>query len=626
MAENTDLKAFADATKSLKDATKNIGEKDGVFGTALKNNFSAGFKALSGPFAAMLGPAQMLAKITMVKQIKDWALKKRNNAREEKLLRDQLGLSKEEYKDLAQKKKIADANKKWADSLGSAAENLLGADASRVKELIEQNATLKEIKEGILGGNKEQQELNQQTEDSAKEQTMGGARQAEKDKEEKAERRKEISLFQQMADGINDLNESFLASLKEKAELGLGIIAALIAAPINAIVAFFSEIAKQIRWMKAFTGAKFGKLFAPIKLFFSEKGPFGKAIKSIKGVFTSIKESKFIVGLKTTFTSGWTKLKNFLKPISDFFKTLVEKGKMFVEKGKTATKIVTWAKTFGRVLGKIFLPITLLMGAWDLITGAIAGWEKEGEETDANFLTQFIAAIGGGLSKFVKNLIGIPLGWLTSGIAWIMGKMGFDSESKAVAKIAEDIPQFISDLVSAPFDFLKAGVKWLVKLFTSDDPVAELKKLWTKLVGAGNWAVNAIGKGLNSIWEFFKGLFDIDFAEIAKAIVPDWAPDFIKEAVGIPVKKKTVGELEKELKAKEVSASVNGQESEQVELKKLRAEIETLKRQNQATAAGGDVNVNASTNVKGGNTHVGGSVPTRPDAVVGAVADLGAVF
>ena len=73
MAENTDLKAFAEATKSLKDATKNIGEKDGVFGSALKKNFSAGFKSMSTPFAGMIRPVKMLAEFTMFKQVKEGA-------------------------------------------------------------------------------------------------------------------------------------------------------------------------------------------------------------------------------------------------------------------------------------------------------------------------------------------------------------------------------------------------------------------------------------------------------------------------------------------------------------------------------------------------------------------------
>jgi len=613
MAENTELKAFADATKSLKAATKNIGEKDGVFGAALKENFKTGFKSLSGPFAAMLGPAQMLAKITMVKQIKDWALKKRRNAREEKLLRDQLGLSKEEYKDLEQKKKIADANKKWADSLGSAAENLLGADAARVKELIE-------IKEGILGGNKDQQEQNQTANDNAKKQTMGGARQAEKDKEAEMQRRKEITLFQQMADGIKGMHQAFLDSIKKGAKMGLGIILALIAAPIIALVAFFKQLALEFTFLKALTGKGLTKLFAPLKKLFTGKGPIGKAFtslnKTIKGIGTSIKGSKAFVAVGkvgTKIKGAITSLGKFFAPMIKFFKAVFGLGKSLISTSKLATTIVSFAKGFGRILGKIFLPITILMSAFDFITGFMKGYEEGG----------ILGGLEMGLSKMFKGLIGMPLDLLKSAASWILGKFGFENAEKALD--AFSFSDLIGDIISGIFGMIKSAVDWIKKLFT--DPVGALKELWTNLVGAGDWIVNAIGGALDSVWEWFKGLFNIDFTTIAKAIVPDWAPDFIKEAVGIPVKKKTVAELEGELKQKEIAATSGmGNETTKkdiAEMKALREEIETLKRQNQATAAGGSVNVSAPTNVKNEKTSVSTAMLTKANPLVVAVAGAG---
>lgn len=445
----------------------------------------------------------------------------------------------------------------------------------------------------------------------------GGAAGAEKAKEAIQHRDKMGRFAKRTAEGVEDLNKTFLQSLKEKAKIGLG---AIVAIGMAVLVAFFSEIAKQIRWMKKFTGAKFGKLFAPIKNFFS-KGftTVGDMLTKVSNAIKSITKSKWIAGLKKTFTTGWTKLTKVFKSVGSFFKSIIK----LASKATGMTKILKWARVFGGTLGKLFLPITLLMSAWDLITGAISGWEKEGEKTDATFLTKFIAAIGGGLSKFVTNLVGIPLKWLTSGIAWIAGMLGFDEASTEISEFATKIPDFISNLVSAPFDFLKAGVKWLTNLFTSDDPVAELEKLWKKLVGAGNWIVNAIGTALDSVWEWFKGLFDIDFAAVAKAIVPDWAPDFIKEAVGLPVKKKTVAELQEELKQKEVSAGVNGTEDEQAELKKLREEIETLKRQNQAAAVGGGVNVKADTNIKNETQQLTEIRKTQPGGLILAVAGAG---
>ena len=91
--------------------------------------------------------------------------------------------------------------------------------------------------------------------------------------------------------------------------------------------------------------------------------------------------------------------------------------------GGVIGKILGFAKGFGATLGKLFLPITIVIGVFDSITGFIDGFkESEGN----NILSKFIDGIGGGLGKLTGNLLGIPLDLLKSGVSWIVGAMGFD--------------------------------------------------------------------------------------------------------------------------------------------------------------------------------------------------------
>ena len=62
------------------------------------------------------------------------------------------------------------------------------------------------------------------------------------------------------------------------------------------------------------------------------------------------------------------------------------------------------------------------MSAFDFITGFIDGFK---ESDGNNIVSKFIDGVGGGLSKLIGNLIGIPLDLLKSGVSWIMGKLGF---------------------------------------------------------------------------------------------------------------------------------------------------------------------------------------------------------
>ena len=357
-------------------------------------------------------------------------------------------------------------------------------------------------------------------------------------------------------------------------------------------------------------------------ILFKPDSMLGKMMIKIRAGVKTFTTQKWVVGIKDTFVKGFNKIKAFLKPIGEFFKSIVTKGKMLIEKGKLATKIVGWAQGFGKLLGRLFLPITILMTAWDLITGGLEAWEKEGKEEDANIVTQMVAAIGGGLGKLAKNMIGIPLKYLGLGIAWIAEKLGFDSASKDIAEFAKKIPQFAYDFFAVPFNYLKQGINWIMSLFTGD-PTPKLQALWTKLVGAGDWLANVVGTALDDIWEWFKGLFDIDFSSILSNLVPETAKKAF-DVVGLggifggEKKKKTVAELEGELKHK---LSVIPQLQQQSEIKILRTQIADL----QAKVAGGGVTHDTYTDLSQDNRQETKSTmvaltPTTPNSVIAALA------
>ena len=107
---------------------------------------------------------------------------------------------------------------------------------------------------------------------------------------------------------------------------------------------------------------------------------------------------------------------------------------------KTFQGIARFARVFGQVLGKIFLPITILMAVFDGVTGFLDGFkESDGD----SLLTKVIDGIGEGLGKIVGNLIGFPLNLLKDGVAWIGTKMGFDMSFMSDF----DFVTFIKDLV-----------------------------------------------------------------------------------------------------------------------------------------------------------------------------------
>ena len=108
---------------------------------------------------------------------------------------------------------------------------------------------------------------------------------------------------------------------------------------------------------------------------------------------------------------------NFFTRPAGFFRTFVNYVKGLVAASAFSTGILRFAAGFGKVLGKLFLPVTIVMSAFDFITGFIDGFkESEGN----NIVSRFIDGVGDPtLSKLVGNLIGIPLDLLKSGVSFI---------------------------------------------------------------------------------------------------------------------------------------------------------------------------------------------------------------
>ena len=197
---------------------------------------------------------------------------------------------------------------------------------------------------------------------------------------------------------------------------------------------------------------------------------FGKISKSVRTAVMSVSEG-------AEFFKDIAKLKDVFLPIKNVAKTADAAGdsvglvgRFMGTLGKTLGSIGNAIKPiFGvfRTLGRvIFFPLTIIMGVFDSIKGAIEGFKDEG------ILGGILGAVGG----LARGLIGMPLDLLKSGISFIAGKLGFENFSGMLdsfsfsdmifgmfMKIANIANEIISNLFSGFEDGFGAGMKQMLQ-------------------------------------------------------------------------------------------------------------------------------------------------------------------
>lgn len=153
-------------------------------------------------------------------------------------------------------------------------------------------------------------------------------------------------------------------------------------------------------------------------------GTLAKPFKAIGNVVKSIKDyvlapmkgvGAVLAPLKSMMPSGGGS--KIMKPAMGVIKRVMS---IMRSVGKAAFM-------FGKVLGRLFLPITVLMSVFDTFKGALSGFDKY---KDKGFLEGIIGGLFGGISGLLVGLIGLPLDLLKDGISWIASKLGFENFSE----------------------------------------------------------------------------------------------------------------------------------------------------------------------------------------------------
>jgi len=507
----------------------------------------------------LAGSLSQLPFAGLASSIGSAVFQKMRQKKEDKLLAKQLGLTTSQISYQRKVQETLKAREAQFDSLKSAAETL-GFNAEKIGSLSD---------EGIAEITRGADQIARTAETRFKSLTSGtesGAAAQEIAAKQEAKDQQQITLLENIGAGITDLGSKFADAMKTGGSMGLGAIAALIAAPVVALGSFFTTLKAEFAILKTFTTGGLARIGGILKTFFVSLDTFlfGPEAKVLQGagakigqLFTSI--GNILGKLNPMNIPGMAKAGDamsdavsFVTKIINSIKTAlapIKTGFLAMEGAMSVFKpIMAFAKTLGTVLGKIFLPITVLMSVFDFVTGFMDGYDEGG----------IIGGIEGGITKLLQGLIGMPLDLLKSAVEWIGGVLGFDMSFMADFSFSK----LIGDSIGFIFDMLKGAVNWIGTLFT--DPVAALQALWTGLLGgydslisfitwpidaAINWIMGLFGwsdpegepfslwgtikSALNSVWEWLAGLFDFDLGNAIEGLLPSWTPGWVKSALGL---------------------------------------------------------------------------------------------
>ena len=399
------------------------------------------------------------------------------------------------------------------------------------------------------------------------------------------------------------------------------------------------------QWAKMMGGMSrfFAKQFAIVKTFFSVAED-GKIAKLMKGIARRFK------GFTTMLSDVGDLLKSLWQnTIGRIISRVKSSGKLIMDIMSKFGKFGALVRVIGSIVGKLFVPLTVIMTAFDTINGIIEGYKKDG----------IWGAIEGGINALFKSIIFMPLDLLTDGVEWLLRQMGFDDEadmlkgfswSKLWDDVVGEIFANIRKLVDSLFNIFavatdpdktwtdvlfaglkyvknwwdilfypyKAALKWLMKKFVWSKSEAERKSdfqftdlVWDLVKKGRDWLLKKIDK----FWEDIKTTFGDAFKvltdmlpsmetikQIAWDNMPDYAKPFAPESM-LPMSEKTaairekIAKVEKQLEeynASDANITLNstGENMRKVytqTLEDLRKQLNSLLESATGGSGGGDI-------------------------------------
>jgi len=162
------------------------------------------------------------------------------------------------------------------------------------------------------------------------------------------------------------------------------------------------------------------------------------------------------------------------------------------QSGGALSKIIEPLKAIGKTIGKIFLPLTIILGVFD----GYKGFEEEYKDEQS-----ILDGLRGGIKGIVDGFIGSFVRIIGSAFDFVLSFFGLDDTGESVSTFAKDVTKAFEESVGG-----------LVDVFTgilSFDPKRVKEGLVNLVGGTLDWASDILFAPINLAINFVKDIFGI---------------------------------------------------------------------------------------------------------------------
>jgi flagellar assembly factor FliW len=153
------------------------------------------------------------------------------------------------------------------------------------------------------------------------------------------------------------------------------------------------------------------------------------------------------------------------------------------------------------VFKRIFFPISVIMGIFDAVKGALAGFEEGG----------IIGGIRGALIGLFDGIIGGAVNMITGALSWILDKLGFDKAAEALA--AFDITEYFTMFIDGIGNMISGAFNWIKGVFAGIDIVGGLTSMWEAYASTVGSIMDIIFKPVDMAINWIMGIFGFETPE-----------------------------------------------------------------------------------------------------------------